>query len=1089
MNIGQPGGDAPGTAIVAGTRYELLIASGGAVAAGDWIVWVRSDMHSDCSNALAEPMKGDTDHGGYVWEDESGALHSEANLIGEIDGRVDPNPFDDAEIVFPYRGMQPTSTYLLCHASASANGRVYAENLWPSSASEFVLFPESQLYVQHLPPSPPPTPPSSPPLFPPSMPPLSPPPPSPQPSPPPPVPPPPASPPKVIVSIGADQGTAVLAGKYYDVEVVGSTIEEGDWVVWVRTDPLFQGQGTECLDALSLSLGAADSDHGGYVSADESGALRSEVKLVGGTDGMVDPNPYDRKQVVERYRGEQPSSTYTLCHASAKSNGKVYTATRGPQAASEFVHNPSAKLYIQHTPPHPPPLPPLSPPPSPPSPPLPSPPPPAPPPPEPPPPVPPPPTPPPPGPPPLLYLPVDGDPIYIDWYGLKGKGTITVNLQAAIVAGTRYDILMDAGGSIAAGDWVVWVRSEVDCSNALSQSLSGDIDSGGYVSADERGTLHSEVRLVGGTDGMVDPNPLDQIYAVESYRGAQSSSTYTLCHASAAMNGDVNLPKVYTPDSGPVASSEFEFIRNVKLYVQHLPPSPPPLPPSEPPPPPPLPPPPLPPPPVPPPPAPPPPAAPPPTPPPPTPPPSIFLSIEGNSSTASASAAIVAGAHYNVVITAGGAIAAGDWMVWVRSDLHADCGNAVSQPASGDTDHGGYVHKLTSPEVDHAPHDDHWHGFGHLLSEAKLVGQVDGMVDPDLDDQRQAVEYYRGEQPSSTYTLCHASAERNDKWYVPDQSRGPYRAHEFTHMPNVKLYVQHVPPSPPPPPPVLPPPPLPNAPPAPPGQRYDTAVTFHLTLAGDVSSFNETFFKSRVLTGLLPAQAYVTMGDISVQVVPASIAVVVSVRTPDGTKAMEVHDALLSYPLADVAARLADAVTVEAIGVVRVTTVLVYRPPSMPPSSPPAEPSYLPLLSLLSLPAVCFVVGCVWQNRRARNKARREKAGRNWGALRNKHRVVRNQMNALDGMLRLKAQRIAKVSPEPQEKYEVTEPEPPQAAVPTSGIDVASKRELLASAQARLGESRARLNGSPPSPSLKPPPRAPPSPPIYNNFTEPIPCE
>ena len=98
-----------------------------------------------------------------------------------------------------------------------------------------------------------------------------------------------------------------------DVELVGGIVEVGDWIVWVRLD-----EHTDCSAALSNATTVS----GGAVYAGSNGEPRIMVALSGEIDGFTDPDPHDGVQI---YGGSQehPSSTFTMCHASARDNNKT----------------------------------------------------------------------------------------------------------------------------------------------------------------------------------------------------------------------------------------------------------------------------------------------------------------------------------------------------------------------------------------------------------------------------------------------------------------------------------------------------------------------------------------------------------------------------------------------------------------------------------------------------------------------------------------------------------------------------------------------------------------------------------------------
>ena len=128
------------------------------------------------------------------------------------------------------------------------------------------------------------------------------------------------------------------------------------------------GQARDMRRRLNVSLTASGSaDHGGVVYDSGDGRLRVDVHLSGVHDGVTDPTPFDGHQNLTTGVDEQPSSTYFMCHASAHTNGKIYSALNPPADEDEFEYPYHyVKLYTQQYPPsQPPPPPPLpSPPPS-----------------------------------------------------------------------------------------------------------------------------------------------------------------------------------------------------------------------------------------------------------------------------------------------------------------------------------------------------------------------------------------------------------------------------------------------------------------------------------------------------------------------------------------------------------------------------------------------------------------------------------------------------------------------------------------------------------------------------------------------------
>ena len=105
-----------------GTVYDVVL-TGGTIQPGDWVVWVRKDKNTDCSNALSNALTA-TDPGGLAFVGADGQLRVSVELVGGIDGATDPDPHDS--ILASNATEHPTSTYTMCHASASAN-KTYSE--------------------------------------------------------------------------------------------------------------------------------------------------------------------------------------------------------------------------------------------------------------------------------------------------------------------------------------------------------------------------------------------------------------------------------------------------------------------------------------------------------------------------------------------------------------------------------------------------------------------------------------------------------------------------------------------------------------------------------------------------------------------------------------------------------------------------------------------------------------------------------------------------------------------------------------------------------------------------------------------------
>ena len=106
---------------------------------GDWVVWVRADQHADCSAALSNMS---TVTGGLVYDSGGGVLKVSVNLDGEVDGVADPDPHDGVQELGD-GSEEPSSTFMMCHASAPLNGATYA----PTADEEWGE-PERDVQVQ-----------------------------------------------------------------------------------------------------------------------------------------------------------------------------------------------------------------------------------------------------------------------------------------------------------------------------------------------------------------------------------------------------------------------------------------------------------------------------------------------------------------------------------------------------------------------------------------------------------------------------------------------------------------------------------------------------------------------------------------------------------------------------------------------------------------------------------------------------------------------------------------------------------------------------------------------------------------------------
>jgi hypothetical protein len=337
-------------------------------------------------------------------------------------------------------------------------------------------------------------PPSPPPSVPPSPPPVVPP-----PSPPPPVTPPsapPAPPPRIVMDVDGSTGVEVLIehNTEYEVKFTGDTVEEGDYVLFVREDFATQHSTNVCAAAVgeagvpALSTTSDPPNHGGVVDANKI----AHVHLIG-VDDADDPLNTDNTS---------PSGTFYLCFAKGPFPG-------GTPTAIDYTYYDHVAIHLEHRPPSPPPLlpppsppPPTLPPPSPPPPtpspppPMPSPPPPTPPPPTP---SPPPPTPPPPTPsppPPSTPPPVSAE----QFHGLANgawQQTIEVDDKENHVI---YYFPLSDNGYLEAGDWVHYVGIGMACTPEVRANYPLDQgegqDYGGIINMDVTGALTTTVNMI-----------------------------------------------------------------------------------------------------------------------------------------------------------------------------------------------------------------------------------------------------------------------------------------------------------------------------------------------------------------------------------------------------------------------------------------------------------------------------------------------------------------------------------------------------------------------------------------------------------------
>ena len=162
----------------------------------------------------------------------------------------------------------------------------------------------------------------------------------------------------------------------------------------------------------------------------------------------------------------------------------------------------------------------------------------------------PPPSPPPPSlPPPVIFL------------GLDGNENAATHTQ--IANDSMYYNIEFGGNTVAAGDWVCWMRKDeqTDCTGCSSADRYPN--NGGQVVALGDGTLQQDIVLDGLTDGA----------PAHPARGEETAGTFVLCLAQAA-----KVPADQSTISPP-ADNDFVHYPQVMIYTQHSPPSPPPYPP------------------------------------------------------------------------------------------------------------------------------------------------------------------------------------------------------------------------------------------------------------------------------------------------------------------------------------------------------------------------------------------------------------------------------------------------------------------------------------------------------------------------------
>jgi len=185
----------------------------------------------------------------------------------------------------------------------------------------------------------------------------------------------------------------------------------------------------------------------------------------------------------------------------------------------------------------------------------------------------------------------------------------------------------------------------------------------------------------------------------------------------------------------------------------------------------------------------------------------------------------------------------------------------------------------------------------------------------------------------------------NHKLCIARQSNPTLDAH-FSYVAGVLLVVSHAPP---------PSPPLPPHDP-------DAAMTYIvmvIVLAGEVSSFDEVLFKSRLSEEL----AGVSAADISLAVSSASTRVVITIGVADPSVAAAALSTLTT--LAASPASLSAALGMEVLLVEAAPTLRL--PPAAPPPSPPlvvsagaSESDSMPIVLAAAVGAVVLLVLAVW---------------------------------------------------------------------------------------------------------------------------------
>jgi len=156
---------------VINNKYYHTIFTGGVISAGDWVVWLPTSHVSGataCQGAAAvaaSPTYNDFihnqdvndhpdhyDRGGLVRSadidgDSSADLFAEIQLAGGTDGRTDPDLYNNN--AGDLTGSEdPSSTYYMCLADASANGHTYSAGNPPGTDSAFTQHAHVKIHVQ-----------------------------------------------------------------------------------------------------------------------------------------------------------------------------------------------------------------------------------------------------------------------------------------------------------------------------------------------------------------------------------------------------------------------------------------------------------------------------------------------------------------------------------------------------------------------------------------------------------------------------------------------------------------------------------------------------------------------------------------------------------------------------------------------------------------------------------------------------------------------------------------------------------------------------------------------------------------------------